>query len=326
MPETNSDTEGFTGITGTNAPNSSTSISVISSDGVLINTAGNSNTSTLTSNSNTSTSTSNRTTSIASNATGPASPATEDTANGTSLSSGAKIGIGVAVPVCVIFIAIILAVFITRHRRRKRLEKRQNGESRPNESHGVGFLDDQESSEYYHQKPELAADPVLDLTFRGPVKPKAELHGQGIRNRQLSSHDPGGHMPPEMHPDTLVEAGTDTLTRQLIQQLKQDAGNSQTSASKSTAVPSFSDQSQLNPLQATPAESTELAEEADVIVQELGLVNLRKKALATQAGAMKTAPEDVPGRKGEEFRELLGRETRLKGRLDEIERHNMGHE
>ena len=35
-------------------------------------------------------------------------------------------------------------------------------------------------------------------------------------------------------------------------------------------------------------------------------------------------PEDVEGRKGEEFKELLEREARLKGRLDEIESERQG--
>lgn len=63
----------------------------------------------------------------------------------------------------------------------------------------------------------------------------------------------------------------------------------------------------------------ELAEEADIAVQELGLINLRKRALAAQAEAFDSTPESMAGRKGEEYRELLQREARIATRLEEIE-------
>ncbi|KAJ6009877.1 hypothetical protein N7522_004893 [Penicillium canescens] len=63
----------------------------------------------------------------------------------------------------------------------------------------------------------------------------------------------------------------------------------------------------------------ELAEEADIAVQELGLINLRKRALAAQAEALDSSPESRAGRQGEEYRELLQREARITTRLEEIE-------
>jgi hypothetical protein len=65
--------------------------------------------------------------------------------------------------------------------------------------------------------------------------------------------------------------------------------------------------------------TNELAEEADIAVQELGLINLRKRALAAQAEALNSSPESRPGRQGEEYRELLQREARIATRLEEIE-------
>lgn len=65
--------------------------------------------------------------------------------------------------------------------------------------------------------------------------------------------------------------------------------------------------------------TNELAEEADIAVQELGLINLRKRALAVQAEALDSSPESMAGRKGEEYRELLQREKRIVARLEEIE-------
>jgi hypothetical protein len=63
----------------------------------------------------------------------------------------------------------------------------------------------------------------------------------------------------------------------------------------------------------------ELAQEADIAVHELGLINLRKRALAAQAKALDSSPESMAGRKGEEYRELLQREARIATRLEEIE-------
>ncbi|KAJ5312195.1 hypothetical protein PENANT_c011G04009 [Penicillium antarcticum] len=63
----------------------------------------------------------------------------------------------------------------------------------------------------------------------------------------------------------------------------------------------------------------ELAEEADIAVQELGFINLRKRALAVQAEALKRSPESMAGRKGEEYRELLQREEKITARLEDIE-------
>lgn len=242
-------------------------------------------------------------------------------------------------PVGVILIAVILAVFLIRRRRRRKV--RQNNESQPNDAQDE-VQDGQGHPETYYKKPELEAEPVIDPTIRGPVKPKFELRSQGTVKRKTvgdpkatdaveapntnrpRNQGPGGSMLPELHPDPLSEAGTSSLTEPEMRQLKQQAGASKTSTSTSTVVPSSSDQSFLQPFQTISAEASELAEEADVIVQELGLINLRKKALTTQASAIGQKPGDIEGRKGEEFKELLERDARLKGRLDEIERERHG--
>jgi hypothetical protein len=71
--------------------------------------------------------------------------------------------------------------------------------------------------------------------------------------------------------------------------------------------------------------TNELAEEADIAVQELGLINLRKRALAAQAEALGSSPESRAGRQGEEYRELLQREARIATRLEEIESQHRSH-
>ena len=225
-----------------------------------------------------------------------------------------------------------------------RREPQQSKGSRPHNGPVEGIQEGQEYLETSYKKAELEAEPVIDPTIRGPVKTKFELRSQGtvkaeaindlrtldaveVRNTDRPwSYEPRSNIPQELHPQTMSEAGVGTL---MEQQMKQQAKVSKTSISTSTAVPSNSsqlpsNQSPLQLFQTISTESSELAEEADVIVQELGLVNLRKKALTTQATAIGKRPEDVEGRKREEFKELLEREVRLKGRLDEIESERQG--
>jgi hypothetical protein len=227
-----------------------------------------------------------------------------------------------------------------------RREPRQSKGSRPDNGPVKEIQEGLEDVEIYYEKPELEAEPVIDPTIRGPIKSRFELRSHGTikaeaikdlrtldtveaRNTdQPRSNEPRSNMPLELHTNTMSEARVGTLTEQ---QMKQQIKVSKTSISTSTVVPSDSsqlptNQSPLEPFQTISTESSELAEESDVIVQELGLVNLRKKALSTQATAIGKRPEDVEGRKREEFKELLEREARLKGRLDEIESERQGQE
>jgi hypothetical protein len=151
----------------------------------------------------------------------------------------------------------------------------------------------------------------------------AEAPNTGVN--QPWQHDGGGYLPPELLSTPVSEAAVGTLTAQQLRQLKVQAGHatSEVSGSTSTAVASSAGQS-LAARAMSEQEATELAEEADVIVQELGLVNLRKRALASQASAIGQTPAEVEGRKGDEYRALVDRENGLKLRLDEIENHRQG--
>ncbi|KIX94220.1 uncharacterized protein Z520_09930 [Fonsecaea multimorphosa CBS 102226] len=274
--------------------------------------------------------------STTSTASGTAPPGSS---SGSSSSSGVKIGIGVAVPVGVILIAVVLGIFLIRRRRGVRSKERQKQASQRDDGHAEEVQEGPEHLETYHRKPELEAEPVIDPTIRGPVKRKFELRSQGtMETRAMDdsrapdmveipdtntpwSHEPRDHMPQELPPNQTSEIMTGSLTEQRMKQLKQQAMDSNTSTSTSTAVPSSSDRL-LN--QNLSTEESELAEEADLIVQELGLLSLRRRALMTQASAVGKVPADVEGRKGEEYRELVEREARLKRRLDEIEHQRQG--
>ena len=132
-------------------------------------------------------------------------------------------------------------------------------------------------------------------------------------------------MPPELHSTSISEAGTGTMRRELAgtPSPAHDHGHGASEASStvgtntSTSRPKSTVSSRPDPF---PFDESELAEDADVAVQELGLISVRKRTLVSQANAAGVKPEDVQGRKGEEYRELMVREQRVRARLDEIER------
>ena len=125
-------------------------------------------------------------------------------------------------------------------------------------------------------------------------------------------------MPPELHSTAIAEAGTGTWHGSENQSQRRGADGSNTPMNSFTAVKSTPDPPPLQPQSSDPASA--LAEEADILVQEMGLVRMRKKALTTEATAQGLQPENREGRKGSEYHELLSREQRLRERLDEIER------
>jgi hypothetical protein len=188
------------------------------------------------------------------------------------------------------------------------------------------------SSETY-EKPELSAGPI-DPTIAGSVKPKAELSTSGAKRKPVPelahspsttrsatdtpwSHDSKGCIPPEFHDTVIVEAGGGTLKQREQQRLTHNADDLKTPSTTSRAVVSSSSPSQPPPLPSTAAE--DLAKDADVVVQELGLVNMQKKTLTSDASAMGKPPEEMEGRKGTEYRRLIEREKELRDRLEEIE-------
>ena len=277
--------------------------------------------------------------------TGPSSTGFIQGGGGSSsgLSTGAKAGVGVGVPLAVILIAVT-AFFVLR---RKRLRK-------PSFS-GKG-------TRYFssgHEKPELAAE--YDPTVAGPVKDRAELRDEESRKKELNSgwlppelppkssasapwnHDAGGYRPPELHSTSITEVGSSTNTNtdtntnsstsgrehRIISRKPvsvSDPSKHSRTLSAPAAVVSSSAPKQSNTLQPQQSSSTadELAEEADVVVQELGLVNMRKKTLTTEATTKGVQPEALEGRKGAEYQKLLKRESSLRERLDEIEREREG--
>ena len=96
-----------------------------------------------------------------------------------------------------------------------------------------------------------------------------------------------------------------------------------------TATSTFSDDLVSRPIILTPlpsypessAESrAELTEEADTLVAELGVIYKRRKTLtaaATAAGVVD--PNDIEGRKGDEYRKLVTRERNVRESMAEVQ-------
>ena len=235
------------------------------------------------------------------------------------MSTGDKVGIGVGVPLGVIAIGVI-AFFLLRRRRRRRPVAKARRDSGQN-----------------NEKPELAAE--YDPTVAGPVKPKSELPNGGPKRKELSSgwlppelgssisanaswsHTTGGYVPPELHSTSITGAGSSNSNQVSRSISRKPIASTSTSSQPPATTPALSsDTSQ--PLQSpqSPVPAEELAEEADVVVQEMGLVNMRKKALKSEATTKGIQPDALQGRKGAEYQKLLKRESSLRERLDEIER------
>jgi hypothetical protein len=148
-----------------------------------------------------------------------------------------------------------------------------------------------------------------------------ELPGQTSSNVPWA-HSSHGYLQPELNSATILEAGSGIVQGKPLRSVGDSDSHHglrpATASETTSAVATCASQS----LQASNSivNDSELAEEADVVVQELGLISVRKRALTSQAQAVGRSPAEMESRKGEEWRELLAREERVRGRLDEIER------
>ena len=240
----------------------------------------------------------------------PTSPSSPDSA----LSEGAKIGIGVGIGLCIVAAIAVFCLFIWRRRRRNASTREDRIASHP------GNADEQ-----FDNKQELYADHVDSSTTHGPTPTKPELSTAGAK-----------HMPPELDDTLILEAGDHTTamkaghnrgtTRRPLASRRVHSSSQESTSdwgsnidSSQTAVGSGAPSRTLTSSVPHRSMDAELIEEADAAVAELGLLAVRKKALISQASATGKKAEDVVGRKGEEYRQLLEREAVVRRRMDEID-------
>jgi hypothetical protein len=201
------------------------------------------------------------------------------------------------------------------------------------------------------EKPEMYAGPV-DQAIAGPVRPKQELQTQGtiVRKAVPPSTTLAKNLPEtystsiaelEEHekpsatyyPVASQELGTGYASFEPLRSLEEPAQGSsnntrttdtsgstnrllrgQNTLSAPLGIPSIS----ATKTNQSPVDAALASEEADFAVQELGLISMRKRKLAEQAAAAGKSPEDMDGRPGEQYRELVEREVKLRKLLEEI--------
>ena len=239
----------------------------------------------------------------------------------------------IVVPVATVLIITVIAVLLIRHRKRKK-------------SSAAAVTAD--TTEIYYEKPELYAGPI-DLKIAGPVQTKHELHSKSGTAQDLghslipakphpsvighellgqtNSNAPWARgwqssLPSKLNSGSVLEAELGTTQDKQFDSTGYGSNHPRSPcaiASEGTIAVSTSEP-QSSHTSHSILNDSELVEEADIAVQELGLISVRKRALTSQAQAAGRHPADMESRKGEEWRELLMREERVKARLDEIER------
>lgn len=180
-----------------------------------------------------------------------------------------------------------------------------------------------------HEKPELTGS-RYDPNIAGPVKPKPELSAPSAKARSELKND--GDLAP-----VAASARHELYGESAGNQLGDETSNKQTRKDNDRHV--AQGQQPMRPLDGPPvasqaaSSSTEVAEgnggqydedlvaEADLLVQELGLIQARKKVLEKKSAAARASkPEDGGETENEDYKELVSREVKLRKRMEEIEK------
>ena len=160
-----------------------------------------------------------------------------------------------------------------------------------------------------HEKPELPGS-RYDPNIAGPFYPKSELSSKSATAKKTTLVN--GSTLPELDSEASdYELGLGSLNEQERKAL----------ANRSTVQEHSSRPDTIAAASQSPAPAAideDLIPEADLLVQELGLIQARKKVLEKSAATSKSKPEDVEGTKGEDYRDLVNREVRVRKRIEEI--------
>ena len=152
------------------------------------------------------------------------------------------------------------------------------------------------------RKPELETQVEQDGEKLRPTNTRAEMAGTTVKAARIGSH--------ELSTSNSIKKAYSSSSA-----TKQDS----TMSGKTSGTNASKFTNDMLPLES----HDELTEETDTLVSELGVISKRKKTLLAAAEAANIKPEDVDGRKGEEYRELLRREERVRNRMAEVH-HALG--
>jgi hypothetical protein len=205
---------------------------------------------------------------------------------------------GIVIGALLAIAAVVLLFFYLRRRTRQQLADDAATEN-PDDSR-KGELRDGE-------KPELDAGAVIP-TASGPVYAKPELPGLSHRVLELESSPAPYELsltPYELNSAASNQTRDSPTARQ--------GGQAQQCSPALLTTPTTREQ----PTYSGP-DHAEQVEEADLAVQELGIITVRKRRLANQAEAVGTLPAEVQGARGEEWVALTTREESIRRRLDEL--------
>ncbi len=277
---------------------------------------------------------------------------------GNGLSTGAKVGIGVAVPLGVIAIAIIALLFFRGHRRPKVVsyppvsleEEKHESYEKPEL---VGDPYDPVMGGPIKWKPELEGHTISTAT--SPVPPRLENHtlsskglpvSPELENHTISTN--GLPISPELEnhtistnnlpisleladnttslitshelPSTTHATTTPELPYREASSTKETAAGNNTASSRKPGPHATAPAPVTQRPEAATEGREELTEEADSLVSELGVIQKRKRTLTTAATAAGVSqPENVEGRKGDEYRKLIQREQSVRERMAEVQ-------
>ena len=223
------------------------------------------------------------------------------------LDKGTKIGIAIGVCLGVIVTALVAFLVWRRKKPMKISSETTNGSS---------------------EKPELQGS-QYHAAIAGPVEQKPELPTNANRHEASSRAQPA--LTHAELPDQSLSSGrtpATTLGALGSFELGQSAsGRSRTDTDTgSDSRPLISGASHQRPsgpthttLQGGTSADHPYDNEADLLVQELGLISMRKKALSSAANSQGLKPEEVSGTRGDDYRELLERESKLRARIEEMD-------
>ena len=181
------------------------------------------------------------------------------------------------------------------------------------------------------EKAELTGGPY-DPKIAGPVKCKPELETTTTNASTTGISELAAPRPINANSH---ELSTDDLTAVMSHELSSNktptpAGSSSGSGSAGVLSRKIPQQQPGNtkfsrlgrsggPVQQPMQSDDELTDEADTLVSELGVISKRKKALVAAAGTAGVKPKEAEGRRGEEYRELVQREERVRKRMAEVQ-------